>query len=124
MGRADGSESADCLCDYGFTSSVRKCMYTGCVSEVTAWVEVYRGASCPEGTYSSNTTNPHAAGNSTGNSTTGGGAGRPANPPPSGTSAAAGASASTPAASPTSAATIVGVPVLGAAVVAAVVAAL
>jgi hypothetical protein len=44
MGRADGSESADCLCDYGFTSSVRKCMYTGCVSEVTAWVEVCQPA--------------------------------------------------------------------------------
>lgn len=94
-------------------------MYTGCVSEVNAWVTTYRGAGCPEGTYSTNTTTTMGGPNSTDNSTGGASAG-------SG-SAAAGASGSTPsspAATPTSAAGVIGVPVLGAALAAAVIAAL
>ncbi|BEJ13120.1 hypothetical protein CspHIS471_0302940 [Cutaneotrichosporon sp. HIS471] len=100
-------ESQECLCESGFTSAVRKCMYTGCASEVNAWVGVYRGAQCPEGTYSSNATNPS---NSTDKS--------------SGTTGANGSAASSPASIPSSTAAIIGVPVLGAAFAAAIVASL
>ncbi|BEI82278.1 hypothetical protein CcaverHIS002_0301460 [Cutaneotrichosporon cavernicola] len=94
-------ESQECLCEYGFTSAVRKCMYTGCSSEVNDWVGVYRGAACPEGTYSAtNGTNPSS--NSTG------------------TTSASGAAASSPSVSPVSTAAAIGAPVLGAAFVAAV----
>ncbi|KLT42458.1 hypothetical protein CC85DRAFT_285541 [Cutaneotrichosporon oleaginosum] len=113
-------ESAECLCEYGFTSTVRKCMYTGCMTEVNDWVAIYRGAQCPEGTYSSNTSNPHSSGNSS--------MSMGASASQSGSAAASGAAAaaSSPAASPsgTSAAMALGVPVMGAAIAAAVVAAL
>ncbi|GMK58111.1 hypothetical protein CspeluHIS016_0501430 [Cutaneotrichosporon spelunceum] len=109
-------DSQDCLCEYGFTSAVRKCMYTGCASEVNAWVNTYRGAGCPENTYAANATNPHA--NSTGSNSTGATG--------SGTTAAgaSGSIASSPAATPSSKAAVVVVPVVGAAIAAAVVAAL